>query len=185
MCLDTWTRVPRKIWIPKIFPESQSDYRSLPPICQPFPSHSSPKSKEHTYIKSRGRCSGEAEDPASISLSFLYSALGFPRGPEIKKLPTVQETQERRVWSLGQEDPLEKEMATHSSILAWRTPWTEEPGGLQSMGLQRVRHDWACTHTCLYSALVPHSLAMPDARWENLSFFTTSNEMLFNFKTLF
>ena len=45
------------------------------------------------------------------------------------------------VWSLGQEDPLEKEMATHSSILAWRIPWTEEPGGLQSVGSQRVRHD--------------------------------------------
>ena len=49
----------------------------------------------------------------------------------------VQETQVR---SLGQEDPLEKEMVTHSSILAWRIPWTEEPGGLQSMGSQRVRH---------------------------------------------
>ena len=45
------------------------------------------------------------------------------------------------VGSQGQEDPLEKEMATHSSILAWRIPWTEEPGGLQSMGLQRVGHD--------------------------------------------
>ena len=43
--------------------------------------------------------------------------------------------------SLGQEDPLEKGMATHSSVLAWRIPWTEEPGGLQSMGSQRVRHD--------------------------------------------
>ena len=47
------------------------------------------------------------------------------------------------IWSLGREDPLEKEMATHSSILAWRIPWTEEPGGLQSTVLQRVRHDWA------------------------------------------
>ena len=46
-----------------------------------------------------------------------------------------------RVQSLGQEDLLEKEIATHSSILAWAIPWTEEPGGLQSMGLQRVRHD--------------------------------------------
>ena len=55
-----------------------------------------------------------------------------------KNLPALQETQVR---SLGQEDPLEKKMATHSSILAWRTPWTEEPGGLQSMGLQRVQHD--------------------------------------------
>ena len=48
---------------------------------------------------------------------------------------------ETGVQSLGQEGPLEKEMATHSSILAWRIPWTEEPGGLQFMGLQRVRHD--------------------------------------------
>ena len=53
----------------------------------------------------------------------------------------MQETQEMQVQSLGWEDPLEKEMATHSSILAWKIPWTEEPGGLQSMGSQRVRHD--------------------------------------------
>ena len=53
----------------------------------------------------------------------------------VKSLPTMQETQ---VQSLGQEDPLEKEMATHSSILAWKTPWTEESGRLQSMGSQRV-----------------------------------------------
>ena len=51
--------------------------------------------------------------------------------------------QETQVWFLGQEDPLEKEMATHSSILTWRIPWTEEPGRLQSMGSQRVGHDWA------------------------------------------
>ena len=56
----------------------------------------------------------------------------------VKNLPAMQETQ---VQSLGWEDPLEKGMATHSSILAWRTPWTEEPGGLQSTGLQRVGHD--------------------------------------------
>ena len=48
-----------------------------------------------------------------------------------------------QVPSQGQKDPLEKELATHSSILAWRIPWTEEPGGLQSMGSQRVEHDWA------------------------------------------
>ena len=86
-----------------------------------------------------------------------------------KKLPAMQET-----WaqSLGQEDPLEKEMATYSSILAWRILWTEEPGSLQSMGSQRVRHDWATNahpqnknplhwwpHSC------PHSEdgAMPEA----------------------
>ena len=81
---------------------------------------------------------------------------GFPHGT-VSKEPTCQRRRwkrlgfdpwVRRVWSLGQEDPLEEGMATHSSILAWRIPWTEEAGGLQSMGLQRVRHDWinlACT----------------------------------------
>ena len=53
----------------------------------------------------------------------------------------MQETQETRVQALGPEDPLEKEMATHSSILAWKIPWTEEPGGLQSVGSQRGGHD--------------------------------------------
>ena len=56
----------------------------------------------------------------------------------IKNLPAMQEAQEIQVSSLGQEDPLEKEMATHSSILAWRIPWTERPGQLQSIGSQRV-----------------------------------------------
>ena len=56
----------------------------------------------------------------------------------VKCLPIMKETQ---VQSLGQEDFLEKEMATHSSILAWKIPWTEEPGGLQSMGSQRVGHN--------------------------------------------
>ena len=56
----------------------------------------------------------------------------------VKNLPAKQEMQVR---SWGQEDPLEKEMATHSSILAWETPWTEEPGGLQSTGSERVKHD--------------------------------------------
>ena len=55
-------------------------------------------------------------------------------------LVPMQETQETLVQSLGWEDPLEKEMVTHSSILTWKIPWTEEPGRLQSMGLQRVRH---------------------------------------------
>ena len=56
----------------------------------------------------------------------------------VKCLPAMRET---HVRSLGSEDPLEKEMVTHSSTLAWKTPWTEEPGRLQSMGLQRVGHD--------------------------------------------
>ena len=60
----------------------------------------------------------------------------------VKNPPAMQETQ---VWFLGQEDPLEKGTATHTSILAWRIPQTEKPGGLQSMGLQRVGHDWWLT----------------------------------------
>ena len=77
-----------------------------------------------------------------------------------KNLPAMWETQ---VWSLGQEDRLEKGMAAHSSVLSCRNPWTEEPGGLQSMGLQRVRHDWvtnthtqacACAHTHKHRGLL-------------------------------
>ena len=65
----------------------------------------------------------------------------------VKNLPAVQETW---VWSWVQKDPLEKGMATHSSILAWRIPWTEEPGEPQSMGSQRVRHDWV-TNTSIWT----------------------------------
>ena len=70
----------------------------------------------------------------------MTTILGFPGGSVVRNLPAMQET-----WfqSLGWEDPLEKEVATHSSILAWRIPWTEKPGGLQSRGLQRVGHDLA------------------------------------------
>ena len=70
------------------------------------------------------------EDSVTIRASLVAQKL--------KPLPAMRETWVR---SLGQEDPLEKEMATHSSILAWRIPWTEEPGGLQSTGSQRVGHD--------------------------------------------
>ena len=69
---------------------------------------------------------------------------GFPSGSAVKNLPAMQETW---VQSPGWEETLEKEMATHSSTLAWRIPWTEEPSGLQSIGSQRVRHDGAITLT--------------------------------------
>ena len=59
----------------------------------------------------------------------------------VKNLPAMQEPQETQVQSLGQEDPLEKGMAVHSSIVAWRIPWAEEPGRLQSIGSQKVGHD--------------------------------------------
>ena len=92
---------------------------------------------------------------------------GFSGGSRGKRicLP-VQEMQQMRVRSLGQEEPLEwdlgngsKEMATHSSILAWRIPWTEVPGELQSMGLQRVRHNWGrvCASAHTYTHTLTHA----------------------------
>ena len=65
----------------------------------------------------------------------MVLAQGFPSGSSVKNLPAMQEI---RVRPLGQKDPLEKEMATHLSILAWKIPWTEEPGGLQFLGSQRL-----------------------------------------------
>ena len=92
------------------------------------------------------------------SHSFYYHPNGASLVAQtVQRLPTMQET---RVWSLGWEDPPEKEIAAHSSILVWRIPWTEDPGGLQSMGSQRVRHDWATSlhliENCRY--LLPHAL---------------------------
>ena len=84
----------------------------------------------------------------NVSFETIKAILGSLRASlvaqRLKPLPAMRET---RVWSLGWEDPLEKGMATHSSILAWRIPWTEEPGGLQSTGSQRVGHDWATSRS--------------------------------------
>ena len=92
----------------------------------------------------------DAGDPGSIPGSGRSprERVGYPLqyswvslvAQAVKNSPAVQETW---VQSLGWEDPLEKRTATHSSILAWKSPWTEEPGRLQSRGSQRVRHDWA------------------------------------------
>ena len=73
--------------------------------------------------------------------SFVFS-WGFPGGAVVKNLPVNAEH-----GFVSWEDPLEKEMAIHVSILTWKILWTEEPGGLQSKGLQRVKHDWATEHT--------------------------------------
>ena len=75
---------------------------------------------------------------ASLDLNPSLALTGFPDGSVVKNLPAVQETQVR---SLGWEDPLEKEIAIHSRTIAWKIPWTEEPGRLQPMGSQRVGHD--------------------------------------------
>ena len=82
-------------------------------------------------------------DSVNMSLSKLGRQWGFPGGSVVKNLPVNAGDTEMRAPSLGQEDHLEEEVATHSSILAWKILWTEEPGRLQSMWLQRVRHDLA------------------------------------------
>ena len=99
----------------------------------------------------------------STQILSLIISWGFPDGTVVKKkicLP-VQETQETQVSSLCPKDPQEKEMATHFSILAWKFPWKEEPGGLQSLRSQRVGHDWELsiimahmhTHTNIISCM--------------------------------
>ena len=87
-------------------------------------------------------------------LGAFINGISFPVAQMVKHLPAMWET---RVRSLGWDDPLEKEMATHLSTLAWKIPWTEEPNRLQSMGSQRVEHDWVtsqnskCLDECLDS----------------------------------
>ena len=88
-----------------------------------------------------------AENTFLNSVYIYWAMLGAVDlvGSHVKNLSTLQQT---KVRSLGWEDPLKKGMATHSSILAWRIPWTEEPGKLQSRGLQTIAQDWATnTHT--------------------------------------
>ena len=102
------------------------------------------------------------------SMQDLY--LGYANsslvGQTVKNLQAMCDTW---VQSLGWEDPLEKEMATHAGILAWKVPRTEEPGGLQSMGLQRVRHDWVAnnthTHTHMQILVVACGIWFPDEGW--------------------
>ena len=86
---------------------------------------------------------GKVPEMSPFEALEIPTTMGFPVAQSVKNLPAVQETWVR---SLGWEDPLEEGMATHSSTLAWRIPWTEEPGGLQSMGSQRVGHEWGAVH---------------------------------------
>ena len=93
--------------------------------------------QETGFIPRSGRCPGEGMDyPLQYSWASLVAQM-------VKNLPAMQETW---VQALGGEDPLEKEMAIHSSLLAWEIPWTEEPGGLQSIGWQRICHYWWTKH---------------------------------------
>ena len=94
----------------------------------------------------------------SVSLSPWVSLVA----QTVKNLPAMQKLW---FWSLGQEDPLREEMATHSSVLAWGIPWREEPGGLQSMGSQRVGHDWATNtnsfHHCIHKSVFYVCISIP------------------------
>ena len=83
--------------------------------------------------------------------------LDFPGGSVVKNPPANQETQETWFRSLDQEDPPREGMATHSNILTWQVPWTEEPGGLQSMRLQRVGHNWAHPHARAHTHTQTHT----------------------------
>ena len=80
------------------------------------------------------------------------------RGRWLRRLRICFAVQETRVWSLAQEDHLEKGTTNHSSILTWRISWTEEPGGLQSMGSQRIGHDWATKATTKFRKLLDSSI---------------------------
>ena len=97
-------------------------------------------------------CMWELQNLWVTIYNFIYKYInneGFPGDLVIKNPPAIQETQAMWFRSLCWEDPLEEGMGTHSSIFAWRIPWTEEPGGLQSMWSQRAGHDWsdlACLH---------------------------------------
>ena len=101
-------------------------------------------------LRSRWKCS-----TTEIRM-WVFLGPGFPGGTVVQNQLPMQEIQETGVWSLGWEDPLEEGMATHSSNLAWRIPWTEEPGRLQSIASQTVGHDWrdlACMHPWVQWAL--------------------------------
>ena len=88
-----------------------------------------------------------------VVLLWIFGLLGLLKWLSGKE-PACQCRRHRRwVWSQGRADPLEKKMVTHSSFLAWRIPWTEKPGGLQSMGLQRIRHDWVTKHAHIFRLL--------------------------------
>ena len=86
------------------------------------------------------------------SVLIYHSVRGFPSGSGVKNPPEGDAG--RQVQTLGQEDPLEKEMTTHLSIFAWEILWTEEPGGLQSMGLQKVGYDQLTEHTLFFITIL-------------------------------
>ena len=131
-----WT-IAHQIPLSMEFSRQEGYWSGLP---FPPPGDGSSQPRDRTCI-SYVSCIGRRVLHHCITWEFLFLGILWPSlvAWMVKNLLAIQET---RVWSLSQKDPLEKGMATHSSILAWRIPWTEEPGELQSTGWQRVRHDW-------------------------------------------
>ena len=116
-----------------------------------LPTHRRWKSDAFQLHRDKPPSSGPSQTSACASLHLvvhriLYHTLTSLVAQTVKRLSTVRET---RVRALGWGDPLEKEMAIHSTTIAWKIPWTEEPGRLQSMGSQRVRYDWATSFTLI------------------------------------
>ena len=108
---------------------------------------------------------------------FWYKVGTCPVAQKVKNLPAMQETQ---VQSLGWEDPLKKGMTSHSRILAWRIPWTREPGGLHSMSSQRVEHDWVLNTTeCLTHTHTHISDTTSDAEKSQLWYHVSLNENIY------
>ena len=109
----------------------------------PLPNQKGPKGIQELIQIRRSIGSSSSQDLYIYYTLYTHIHTVFPGGSDGKESASSAGDP----GTLGQEDPLEKDMAIHSSILAWRIPWTKEPGGLQPMVSQRVRHDWAHTHT--------------------------------------
>ena len=124
--------------------------------------------KRHLNCLPHTGCATLACYMTSSSNQFIHPIEASWGAQMVKNLPAVQETWVR---SLGQEDPPEKEMATHSRTLACKIPWTEKPGSLQCMGLQRVGHDWATSfiHSRIMSLQFSHSVISDSLQPQGLS----------------
>ena len=103
-----------------------------------------------------------------MELGMRVVLLGFPGGAAVNNLPAVQEPQEMWIRSLGREDPMEEGKATHSIILARRIPWTEEPGGLQSIGSKELDMTAVTLHACMHVVLLESQCPEPERIQERI-----------------
>ena len=103
-----------------------------------------------------------------MTIIFTMASWGLPWAPLVaQRIKHLAATWETQVWSLGQEDPLEKEMATHSGTLAWKIPWMEKSSRLQSMGSQSVRHNWATSLSLFMASWISKFPRNWDVPWYN------------------